>query len=551
MLILGLIAPVQASSVMVKNFETTVHHGGSARIGLWAIEITPPKDHHFNLDAPHGAKADGLTFETVVENPQKMIFQAENEKLKSGKTVETVAFLCDEAKTYCLKKKMMVTLDSAQAKLIREKFKKKTSVPALKKVAKKNDSASSDPAFTDEAAAVAEAVRTGKPLLIDFFGIWCPPCNLYNETIFNTVLFRKRIRDFVFLKMDADAESSFALKSRFKVGGYPSLIVARVEKNGTLTELDRIVGYFPPKAFFSKLDQAYVHRMDTDEKRWAGRKIERLQSLLEQKDYEGMIALAGPDIDPSVVLYRYLGEVRRNDAWLKNEMNLTEAKRMLLAIQDDSRKLASATLLHTIDFLQSEFWLKQESYRKIALNLLDQLGTRKDSELTKADQWVLRMDLFGLIGDQDSMVKARKRAIEEYEKGSLHLRGTGLEYSALLTLDGRFEEAKKIHQRMIAQFPEEFTFYFAAAKTYLMSRDLKTARSMAEKALQYSYGDNRIRAMERWVTIMGESGLKAEAVAKGQEFLKTLTVPEGLQIRTGRYVEALKKTLKKWNGDTK
>jgi tetratricopeptide (TPR) repeat protein len=559
LLILGLVSKAIATSFVVKNFEAKVHHGDSAHAGLWAIEITPPKHHHFNLDAPHGAKSDGLTFETVIENPQKMVFQAEDPSLKSGKSVETVAFLCDEAKTYCLKKKVMVTLDPTQAKPLHEKFKKPVSqstgkpgsVPNQKSGSiKKAASTAADTAITNESTAVAEAVRTGKPLLIDFFGIWCPPCNLYNETIFNTADFRKRMRDFVFLKLDADAESSFALKSRFKVGGYPTLIVARAEKNGSLIELERIVGYFPLKEFLSKLDRAYAHRMDPEEKRWAGRKLERLQSLLEQKDFDGMIALAGSDTDPSVVLYRYLAQVRRNDSWLKEEQNLSDSKKMLSAIQSGSQQLASATLLHAIDFLQSEFWLKQESYRKLALELLDQLGTRKDSELTKADQWVLRMDLFDLIGDRESAVKARKKAILEYEKGNPKLRGTGLEYAALLTLDGRYDDAKKVYQQMIAKFPQEFTFYFAAAKTYLASGDLKTARTMAEKALQYSYGDNRIRAMERWVSIMGESGLKSEAVAKGQEFLKTLTVPEGLQVRTGRYVEALKKTLKKWNGET-
>jgi thiol-disulfide isomerase/thioredoxin len=551
LLILGWCTQALATSFVVKNFEATVHHGGSARGGLWAIEITPPKAHHFNLDAPHGAKVDGFAFETVVENPQKMIFQAEDPTLKSGKSVETIAFLCDEAKTYCLKKKVMVNLDASTAKLLREKFKKSVKGSNTKSDSvKKTESKNADSSITVEATAVAEAVRTGKPLLIDFYGIWCPPCNLYNETIFNTADFKKRMRDYVFLKLDADAESSFALKSRFKVGGYPTLILAKADKNGTLIELERIVGYFPPKEFFTKLDRAYAHRSDDEEKRWAGRKIERLQSLLEQKNYEGMIALAGSDSEPSVLLYRYLAEVRKSEEWLKNEKNLADAKQLLVSMEKNLSVLASATILHTIDFLQSEFWLKQDSYRQLAMKFLDQLGTRKDSELNPADQWVLRMDLFELIGDQESVVKARKKAIAEYEKLNRNLRGNGLEYAALLSLDGRYAEAKKVYQRMILKFPEEFTFYFAAAKNDLLSGDLKSARAMAEKALKYSYGDNRIRAMERWVSIMGESGLKSEAVVRGQEFLKTLKMPEGLQVRTGRYVEALKKTLKKWNGET-
>ena len=80
---------------------------------------------------------------------------------------------------------------------------------------------------------------------------------------------------------------------------------------------------------------------------------------------------------------------------------------------------------------------------------------------------------------------------------------------------------------------------------YLTLKDFTQARDLAEKAFQYSYGDNRIRAMDRLVSVMVEQGLKKEAMKRGQDFLKTVKVPQGLSIRTGKYIDHLKTTLAK------
>jgi thiol-disulfide isomerase/thioredoxin len=119
--------------------------------------------------------------------------------------------------------------------------------------------------------------------LIDFYGIWCPPCNLYNETIFNTNEFAEQAKKFVLLKLDADADISWNLKSKFKIGGYPTLLIAKINAAGELEEVERIVGYYPPKEFFPRLSLAYQHRNSTDEQRWKGRFEEWLASQLEQK----------------------------------------------------------------------------------------------------------------------------------------------------------------------------------------------------------------------------------------------------------------------------
>ena len=546
-----------ATSIVVKNFDSAVHRGSVLSQGLWAIEITPPPNHHFNLDAPHSAKTGSISFDAVVESPSKIIFEAESTHLKSGTQVETVAFLCDEAKTYCLRKKVMIELNADHAKVMKQKFLKLGTKPVA--IPKRVEIPKS------EESAIAIAAKTGKPLLIDFYGIWCPPCNLYNETIFNTKKFAEYTRKFVFLKMDADAESSFALKSRFKVGGYPTLIIARANPKGELTEVERIVGYFPPAEFYSKLERAYAHRTDGDDVRWKGREIERLQSLWEQKRWDEILALTKSDLIPSAQLYRTLAEIKKNEKFLSDSMNLKGTQKLLDSLVSKLDQLDAVTVLHAIDLLNDEFWLKQEAYLKMATTMVDQLVSRVDaatlfvrqSELSLPDLDALRMDVLETAKDTIGAVKARKQAIADYEKlieiqakkGLRDLRGVNLEYAALLTLDGRYDDAKKVYQRFIQKYPREFTFYFASIKAHLLSKDLKKAREMAEKALQYSYGDNRIRAMERWVTVMGEMGLKSEALKKAETFLKELKAPEGLQVRTSRYIETLKKTIHQLNGE--
>jgi hypothetical protein len=57
--------------------------------------------------------------------------------------------------------------------------------------------------------------------------------------------------------------------------------------------------------------------------------------------------------------------------------------------------------------------------------------------------------------------------------------------------------------------------------------------------------------MDRLITVMGAQGLLKDAISRGQEFLQKLKIPEGLQVRTGRHVEQLKKTIEKLNGELK
>ncbi|WDD91117.1 thioredoxin family protein [Burkholderia sp. FERM BP-3421] len=90
----------------------------------------------------------------------------------------------------------------------------------------------------DVDAAFAQAKRTNKPLLLYWGAVWCPSCNQVKATIFSQQAFKDRSSFFVPVYLDGDNESAQKLGERFKVRGYPTMILFRPDG----TEITRLPG---------------------------------------------------------------------------------------------------------------------------------------------------------------------------------------------------------------------------------------------------------------------------------------------------------------------
>jgi len=77
----------------------------------------------------------------------------------------------------------------------------------------------------DVDAAFAAARAENKPVFLYWGAIWCPPCNQVKATIFNRQDFIERSRFFVPVYIDGDSPSAQKEGSRFRVGGYPTMIL--------------------------------------------------------------------------------------------------------------------------------------------------------------------------------------------------------------------------------------------------------------------------------------------------------------------------------------
>jgi thiol-disulfide isomerase/thioredoxin len=91
-------------------------------------------------------------------------------------------------------------------------------------------------AGADIERAFAQARAQGKPVLLYWGASWCPPCNQLKATLFNRQEFAMLARSLVAVSIDGDLPGAQKLGQRFRVMGYPTLVLFSPE-GGEITRL--------------------------------------------------------------------------------------------------------------------------------------------------------------------------------------------------------------------------------------------------------------------------------------------------------------------------
>ncbi len=105
-------------------------------------------------------------------------------------------------------------------------------------------------------AAIEEAAKDGKAVLVDFFAEWCAACKELEHATFPDPRVRALENKYVFLKIDAteDSPELQRLKKKYSVIGLPTLIIYDVkgQRRDDLT----LTGFEEPEPFASRLQRA-------------------------------------------------------------------------------------------------------------------------------------------------------------------------------------------------------------------------------------------------------------------------------------------------------
>jgi len=99
---------------------------------------------------------------------------------------------------------------------------------------------------------LAQARRENKPLLLYWGATWCPPCNRLKASFFNQQEFAVQARSLLAVHVDGDRPGAQKLGARFKVRGYPTVIV--FDASGA--ELSRLPGEAEPAQILAVMRNA-------------------------------------------------------------------------------------------------------------------------------------------------------------------------------------------------------------------------------------------------------------------------------------------------------
>jgi len=81
-------------------------------------------------------------------------------------------------------------------------------------------------------AALAEAKRTKKPLMVDFYATWCGPCKVLDEQVYTEKSVIEQAQHWIAVKVDVDKDQKTAVK--YGINSMPTIVL--MKPDGTVVQ---------------------------------------------------------------------------------------------------------------------------------------------------------------------------------------------------------------------------------------------------------------------------------------------------------------------------
>ncbi len=107
------------------------------------------------------------------------------------------------------------------------------------------------PKFESSArSAMSEAKKTGKPIVMVFSAVWCPPCQTMKNSVYPSAAVKEFHDKFVWAYLDTDDNSNDKAAKQYGVSGIPHIEFLDAEGKPVI---EKQVGSNSPEAFAKKL----------------------------------------------------------------------------------------------------------------------------------------------------------------------------------------------------------------------------------------------------------------------------------------------------------
>ena len=316
------------------------------------------------------------------------------------------------------------------------------------------------------------------------------------------------------VKIDVDQSSSWTLKDRYKVGGYPTVIVTRADG----TELDRVVGYPGEADFLTWLAES------------GG--IQPVDELLARTDRS--------PAESSALALRLARDGRDEDALnvladAEDGVDFRIARLTVAPTPEDATWLAENAPERVLEWIFSVGEdLPTETDEAIDQAIADALAVSKGFEA--ADLLYLQASR----SDDPRLYAAAAATLRSAMSGDPAL--DRAHYTFLASLyehSGRPDLGLEVLQQAASVYPHEMTWYLAAAGLLLRQDEPQRALPYAIAASSLAYGDQLLRATRTHADVLWALGQEEEALALVDQVLSDAEAPDDLQVRTHRYIAAL------------